>query len=110
MATENKINIAHEIDCSNREAIYFSLFKQALSFYPHEYKRYVKNCDCEKIETAKHCGEVDCNFSWVQKKVFDRENKLVPGKFEETIYYLKNLHHINNLCYVHPEIRPANLQ
>ena len=65
MATENKINIAYETDYSNCEAIYFDKFTRALNFCSHEYKRYIKNCDFEKTETAKHCGEVDCKFSWV---------------------------------------------
>ena len=38
----------------------------------------VKNGDCEKSKIARHCWEVDDNFSWDQKKVVDREIKLIP--------------------------------
>ena len=57
MATESKINIAYDIDCSNCEAIFFRKSKPYLNSCSHEHKRSAKNCDCEKNETAKHCRE-----------------------------------------------------
>ena len=49
------------------------------------------NCDCDKNEIAKHFSEADHSFSWDQKKVIDRESKLIPRKSKETTHPLKNL-------------------
>ena len=38
---------------------------------------------------AKHCCEADHDFH-DQKKVVDREDRLIPRKIKETIYSLKN--------------------
>ena len=46
------------------------------------------NCNREKNETAKHCWEVEHSFSWDQRKVVDRESRLIPRKIKETIYIL----------------------
>ena len=62
--------IVCEIDCKNCATVYFGEPKTSLkSRSMDEHKRSVKNCDCENIETAKHCLEADHNFSWDQKKV-----------------------------------------
>ena len=69
VATEGKNNIVYEIDCSNCEAVYFGESKRSLKSRSDEHKRSVRNCDCDKNETAKHCWEADRNFNWDQKKV-----------------------------------------
>ena len=69
-----------------------------------EHKRYVRNCDCDKNEIAKHCWEADHNLNWDQKKVVDRESRLIPRKIKETIHSLKNPNHINKISYMLPEI------
>ena len=61
-------------------------------------------------EIAKHCREVDHNFSCDRKKVVDRKNILIPRKIKETIHSLKNLNHINKISYMFPEIYLSNLR
>ena len=90
VATEDKNNIVYEIDCSNREAVYFGESKRSLKSRSDEHKRSVRNCDCDKNEIAKQCWEADHNFNWDQKKVVDRESRLIPRKIKETIHSLKN--------------------
>ena len=75
-----------------------------------EHKRSVRNCDCDKNEIAKHCWEADHNFNWDQKKVIDRESRLIPRKIKETIHSLKNPNHINKISYMLPEIWLPNLR
>ena len=48
-----------------------------------------------ECEIAKHCWEADHNFNWDQKKVIDRESRLIPRKIKETIHSLKNPNGIN---------------
>ena len=105
VATEDKDNIVYEIDCSNCEAVYFGESKRSLKSRSDERKRSVRNCDCDKNEIAKHCWEADHNFNWDQKKVIDRESRLIPRKIKETIHSLKNPNHIKNqssvlVCYL----------
>ena len=50
------------------------------------------------------------NFSWDQKKVIDREIRLIPRKIKETIHSLKNPNHINKISYMLPEIWLPNLR
>ena len=83
VATEDKNNIVYEIDCSNCEVVYFSESKQSSKLRSDEQKRSVRNYDCDKNETAKHCWEADHSFSWDQKKVVDRESRLIPWKIKE---------------------------
>ena len=75
-----------------------------------EHKRSVGNCDCDKNEIAKHCWEADHNFNWDQKKVVDRESRLIPRKIKETIHSLKNPNHIKKISYMLPEIWLPNLR
>ena len=72
VATKDKNNIAYEIDCINCQAVYFGESKRSLKLCSDEHKRFVRNCDCDKNEIAKHYWEVDHNFCWYQKKVIDR--------------------------------------
>ena len=104
VATEDKSNIVYEIDFSNCEAVYFGESKRSLKSRSDEHKRSVRNCDCDKNEIAKHCWEADHNFNWDQKKVVDRESRLIPRKIKETIHSLKNPNHINKISYMLPEI------
>ena len=90
VATEDKNNIVYEIDCSNCEAVYFGESKQSLKFRSDEHKRSASNCDCDNNKIAKHCWEADHNFNWDQKKVVDRESRLILRKIKETMYSLKN--------------------
>ena len=91
VATEDKSNIVYEIDCSNCEAVYLGESKRSLKLRSDEHKRSVRNCDCGNNEIAKHCWEADHNFSWDQKKVIDRERRLIPRKIKETIHSSKNI-------------------
>ena len=54
VATEDKNNIVYEIDCSNCEAVYFGESKRSLKSRWNERKGSVRNCDCDRNETAKH--------------------------------------------------------
>ena len=110
VATEDKNNIVYEIDCSNCEAVYFGESKRSLKSRSDEHKRSIRNCDCDKNEIAKHCWEADHNFNWDQKKVVDRESRLIPRKIKETIHSLKNPNHINKISYMLPEIWLPNLR
>ena len=107
VATEGKNNIAYEINC---EAVYFGESKRSLKSRSDERKRSVRNCDCDKNETAKHCWEADHNFSWDQKKVVDRESSLIPRKIKETIHSLKNPNQIDKMSHMFPEIWLPNLR
>ena len=109
VATDDKNNIVSEIDCSNCEAVYFSESKGSLKLHSDEHKRSVRNCDCDKTETAKHCWEADNNFSWDQKKVIDRVSRLVSRKIKETIPSLKNPNHLNKISYLLPDVWLPNL-
>ena len=48
-----------------------------------------------EAEKQNLCWEADHNFNWDQKKVIDRESRLIPRKIKETIHSLKNPNHIN---------------
>ena len=77
-ATEDKNNIVYKINCSNCEAVYFGESKRSLKSRSDEHKRSVRNCDCDQNEIAKHCWEADHYFNGDQKKVIDRESRLIP--------------------------------
>ena len=108
-ATEDKNNIVYQIDCSNCEAVYFGESERSLKSRSDKHKRSVRNCDCDKNEIAKHCWEADHNFSWDQKKVVNRESRLIPRKIKETIHSLKNPNYINKISYMLAEIWLPNL-
>ena len=110
LATEDKSNILYKIDCSNCEEVYFLESKPSLKSRSDEQKRSVRNCDSDKNEIAKHCWEANHNFNWDQKKVIDRESKLIPRKIKETIHCLKNPNHINKISYILPQIWLPNLR
>ena len=55
VATEDKNNIVYEIDYSNCQAVYFGESKRSLKLRSDEHKRSIRNCNCDKNETAKHC-------------------------------------------------------
>ena len=89
VAAEDKNNIIYEIDCSECEAVYSGESKHSLKLLLDEYKRFVGDWDCETNENAKHCWEVEYNFSWDQG-IFDRESRLISRKIKETIHFFKN--------------------
>ena len=109
VATEDKNNIAYKIDCSNCQAVYFGESKRSLKSRSGEHERSVRNCNCDKNEIAKHYWEADHNFKWNQKKVIDRESRLIPRKIKETIHSLKNPNQINKISYMLLEIWLPNL-
>ena len=47
--------------------------------------------------------------SWDQKKVVDRESRLIPRKINETMHSLRNPNHINKIYHMFPEIWLPNL-
>ena len=51
----------------------------------------------KRIKPVKHCWKADHNFSWHQKKVFDRESRLNPWKIKEVKHSLQNPDYINNV-------------
>ena len=91
VVTEDKNNIVYQIDSSNCQAVYSGESKRSLNSCSGEHKRSARNCDCDKNEIAKHCWEADHNFNRDQKKVIDRESRLIPRKIKENIHSLKNL-------------------
>ena len=109
VATEDKNKIVYEIDCSNCQAVYFGESKQSLKSRSDEHKRSVRNCDSDKNEIVKHCWEADHNFSWDQKKVVDRESRLIPRKIKETIHSLKNTNQLDKISCMLLEIWLTNL-
>ena len=68
---------------------FFGESKRSLKLRLDEHRRFARNCDCEKNETAKRCWEADQNFSWNQKKVAARKSRLIPKKIKETITFFK---------------------
>ena len=102
VAAEDKNNIVYEIACSNCEGK--GEAKRSLKSRSDEDKRSVRNCHCDKNEIAKQCWETDHHFNWDQKKVIDRESRLIPRKIKETINSLKNPLHINKISYMLPKI------
>ena len=104
VATEDKNNIAYEIDCSNCQAVYFGESKRSLKLSSDEHKRSVRNCDCDENEIAKHCWLANHNFNWDQKKVIDRESRSIARKIKGTIHSLKNPNYIDKISYMLPEI------
>ena len=55
IATEDKNNIVYQIDCSNCEAVFFGESKRSLKLRSDKPKRSVRDCECYKNQTAKHC-------------------------------------------------------
>ena len=84
--------------------------KRSLKSRSDEHKRSVMSWDCDKNEIAKHCWEANHTFNWDQKKVIDRESKLIPRKSKETSHSLKNPNPINKISYILHEIWLPNLR
>ena len=80
VATEDKNNIVHEIDCNNCKAAYLGESKQSLKLHSDEYKWSVKNWDCEQNETAKYCWEAD--------HIFSSDHSLGPLIWDHFYYHL----------------------
>ena len=104
VATGDKSNIVYEIDCSNCESIYFGQSKRSLKLCSDEHKRSVKNCDCDENEITNHCWKANHNSSRDQKKVIERQSRLILRKIKETIHSLKNPNPISKISYMFPEI------
>ena len=88
LAKKYKNNIIYEIDCSSCEAVYFGESKQPLKSCSDEHKRSVRNCNCDRNQTAKHCWEADHKFNSDQKKVIDRESRLIPRTFWKNVWII----------------------
>ena len=69
VATEDKNSIVYEIDCSNCQEVYFGESKRSLKSRSDEHKRSVRNGDCDRNETAKHCWEADHNLTGIRRKL-----------------------------------------
>ena len=110
IATRDKNRIVYEIDCSKCQALYFSQSKRSLKSCSDEHKRSVRNWDCEKNKISKHSWEANHNFSCDQKKVVDRESKLISCKIKKTMDSLKNPNHISKISFILPEIWLLNLR
>ena len=80
IATEDKNNIVYQIDCSNCEAVFFGESKRSLKLRSDKPKRSVRDCECYKNQTAKHCWEAYHNFSWDQKKLLIGKAGQVLGR------------------------------
>ena len=87
VATEDKNNMVHEIGCSYSESMYFGESKRYLKSRSDEQNRSVKNCDCKKSEIAKRYWEADHNSSYNQKKVVDRDSRLIPRRIKNQRNY-----------------------
>ena len=108
-ATEDKNKLVYETDCNNWEAVYFGESKRSWNSHSDEHKISLRKCDCEKNEIANHCWEADHNFRWDQKKVVDRESRLIPRKIKETLHFLKNPNYIDKISYMFCKIWLPNL-
>ena len=103
VAAEDKNNVVYKIWLTAKQST--SHFGESkIAFRWTQNKRSVRNCDCDKNEIAKRCWEADHNFSWDQKKVINRESRLIPKKIKETIHSLKNPNNINKISYIIPKI------
>ena len=80
VASEDKNNIVYEIDCSICEPVYFGESKRSLKSRSDKHKRSVRNFDCGKNEISKHYWVADHKFNWDQKKIIDRESRIIPRK------------------------------
>ena len=69
VATEDKSNIVYEIDCSNCQAVFFDESKPSLKSRSDEHKRFIRNCDCDKNEIAKHCWEHITTLTGIRRKL-----------------------------------------
>ena len=78
------------IECSNCEAVYLGESKRSLKSRSNEQKRSVRNCDCDKNDTANHCWEAVHNLTGIRGKLLDREGRLISRKTKETINFWKN--------------------
>ena len=110
IATEDKNNFVYEINCSNCKAVHFGESKRPLKLRSEEHEKSVKNCHFDRNKIAKHCCKADHNSNLDQKKVVDRESRLIRWKVKETIHLLKNPNYINKISYMRPKIWPPNLQ
>ena len=61
-----------------------------------------KKSDSENNEITKHYWEEEHNFTWDQKKVDDRESRLIPWKIKESIHSSKNPYYINKILHMFP--------
>ena len=77
-----------KFNCSNCQAVYFGESKRSLKSGSDEQKKSVRDCDCDKNEIAKHCWEADHNLNWDQRKVIDRESRLIPRTFWENVWII----------------------
>ena len=69
-----------------------------LAKLPFTEKKSPNEQNCVQMNTKDH------NFIWDQKKVVDRESRLIPRKIKETIHFLKNPNYINKISYMLPEM------
>ena len=58
--TDEKNNITYENDSRNCKEVCSGKSKRSLKCGLNEHEKFVKTCDCENNEIAKHCWEEDC--------------------------------------------------
>ena len=97
-------------DRLNCKPVYFGESKRSLKSRSDKHKRSVRNCDCNKNEIAKHGWEADHNFRRNQKKIVDKESRLIPRKVKGTTHFFENPNHINKISYMLIEIWLPNLR
>ena len=102
--------MSYESNCSGYKAVYFGESKQSLKVLLVECKIPVRTCNCRKNLAGKYYWKEYHNFVWDQKKVFDRESRLLSRKIKETIHFLEYPNHINKFSFMLPEIWILNLQ
>ena len=69
VATEDKNNIVHEIDCSNCEAVYLGEPKRSLKLRSDEHKISVRSCDCDKNEILNTVGKQITTLTEIRRKL-----------------------------------------
>ena len=69
VATEDKNNIVHEIDCSNCEAVYLGEPKRSLKLHSDEHKISVRSCDCDKNEILNTVGKQITTLAGIKRKL-----------------------------------------
>ena len=63
----------------------------------------------KRVKLENRC-KADRNFSWDQKKLVDREIKLISQNFKETVHFLSSPNHITKISSMLPKIWLPNLR
>ena len=97
---ENKNNFVYEIECSKCETMDFGgILKCLLKCDQMNTKDLTKIMIVKRMK-SRNTIKGDHNFSWDQKKVVNRESRVIPRKIKETLHPLKNPNYINKISYL----------